>query len=173
MKNELQRNEFTKNESAYIEANYPAYADGWTPINKAAALQLFDSMAEYIGGDDCVSFNRCYNLFGAEPMRLVKLADDYVWKGADQNTKPYIKGCRNALYLTRKGFMYAVEISNDHMEYTQNAAYYAARSADYDEFCEADEARYRAAEEKRKAAAQKRRATLEKKKAADLDHQQA
>lgn len=173
MKNELQRNEFTKNESAYIKANYPAYADGWTPINKAAALRLFDSMADYIGGDDCVSFKRCYNLFGAEPMRLVECANDCLWEHADPKTKPYIRNGRDARYLTLKGFMYAVDLANDHVEYTQDAAYYAARSADYDEFCEADEARYRAAEEKRKAAAEKRRATLEKKKAADGRDQQA
>lgn len=173
MKNELQRNEFTKNESAYIKANYPAHADDWTPINKAAALRLFDSMADYIGGDDCVSFKNGYILFGAEPMRMVERAHDRHREHADPKDKPYICHILDARFLTLKGFLYAVGLANDHAEYTQDAAYYAARSADYEEFCKADEARIRAAEEKRKAAAEKRRAARENKKAADLDHQQA
>lgn len=168
MTKEINRDDFTKNETAFLNENYVPFSPVWEVCNKEQTEKYFDSVkvfvTAYAGCDEAAPIKDCFNIFGSEPVNMVLHREKIRVQNADTHSKPYIINGLRGKYLTLRGFLYAAGIANDRIIYNDDNGYYDALMADYEDFCTADEMRVKAIEDKRKAAAEKRKATLANKK---------
>lgn len=122
-------------EAAAYQSIAPEYNPEWKPIHSDKASDLFKEHACMFGSGDGVPIVAACRLFGWQPVAHVEREahTEAAIKAGLVYVNYYGDAKEGVSFLTLKGFMRAVSICNVRVFAQDQAALYAARSADLDE----------------------------------------
>ena len=135
-------------ETAFYQSIAPEYNPEWKPLHSDKAFDLFKEHACMFGESNGVHIAEACRLFGWRPVVIVEeeAASEVLRKAGIVVVNHHGGVSDGASYLTLKGFLRAVSLCNMRTFAKDQAAFWAARSADLDEI----DARDAAAEAKPK-----------------------
>lgn len=129
-------------EAAFYQTIAPEYNPEWKPLHSDKAFDLFKERACMFGENNGLHLVEACRLFGWRPVADVEAeaVAEILRKSGIVLVNQYGGFADGVTYLTMKGFLRAVSICNLRTFAKDQAAFYAARSADQDEIEARDQA---------------------------------